>query len=1187
MRPTRRLLPIGLPPLIAAGLLFLLLMVGLQVVFAGDVNIYNQCANDDGEGGPTGTCNWTNGAIQPNNSTYTEGDAVVHRLHLDGLDPGTHTITVEWQTTKAGKHAFDYLTSWDWSEDWITLADFCSGISGCTGWTADYHLIPPDANIPGGIQPNDQYFTMYNGDITGVSGYTLLGPYTGDSNTSIQITFTVGAGESEVLVIWGSHIASQLDWGTGNSAVSISGAPYHMKLIEFDGASIGQRDNQMQAGAVIVPGSITIVKEADPQGLTEFPFSLTWPDQQTTTDFTLIDDGTSANTISFVDLTDFGTYSVTELVVPTGWTLDSVVCDDQSSQTPPTASIDLAEGQHVTCTFYDIRTTGKLEVVKDLVPDNDLGLFNLLIDGTVEAAMVGDGGTTGEKVVYTGIHTVGESAYTGTDLNDYKIDISCVDAQQNEVASTTGAGPLDVTVNNGDDIVCTITNTKLGTIIVEKVTNPGGDPATFTFAGDAAGTISDGGQIVVSNLASGTYASTETVPAGWDLTSIVCDDANSSGNTQTATATFNVEPGETVKCTFTDTKRGSIIVEKQTLPDGDPATFTFAGDAAGTISDGGQVVLSNLASGIYTSTETVPAGWDLTSIVCDDANSSGNTQTATATFNVEPAETVKCTFTDTKRGSIIVEKQTLPDGDPATFSFTGDVSDTLGDGDTASAQVDPGQYSSTESVPTGWDLTSILCDDANSSGNTQTGSATFNVEPGETVKCTFTDTKLGTIIVEKQTLPDGDPATFSFTGDVSDTLGDGDTASAQVDPGQYSSTESVPAGWDLTSIVCDDANSSGNTQTATATFNVEPGETVKCTFTNTKRGSIIVRKVTDPSPDLSYTLFGFTPGGGLGSIGFSLKDGDSQSFGLLLPGSGYSVAETTTPAGWNLTSASCDDGSPVNNIDVEPGETVTCTFVNTATPVCIEIEKTGDSCAHPGEEITYHFWVRNCSDFALKDVTVTDPLWDPDLVHTVGDLAVDEEYSFDKPFTVPSVFSGDRMPNTATVEGTDVLGRTVDDDDGHVVEILHPCIDVTKTHLPSKRAGGKFFWGDSITYLIQVTNCSADTPLNNVTVVDKWEFPHSGTRKSWSIGYLAPGANRGFSYVHTTSKADGDDIINKATATGDDDCEGTVTDADYDELPLGQPPGGNGFVPEWDSILLLASGFAPLAAYARMRLRKR
>ena len=96
----------------------------------GAVDIYDQCANDDGSGGATGTCSWTGGALNKNNSTYTEGDANVHRLYLDGLSPGNHVLVIEWQTTKGGKHAFDYLATWSYSEDWITQADFCTDITG-------------------------------------------------------------------------------------------------------------------------------------------------------------------------------------------------------------------------------------------------------------------------------------------------------------------------------------------------------------------------------------------------------------------------------------------------------------------------------------------------------------------------------------------------------------------------------------------------------------------------------------------------------------------------------------------------------------------------------------------------------------------------------------------------------------------------------------------------------------------------------------------------------------------------------------------------------------------------------------------------------------------------------------------------------------------------------------------------
>jgi hypothetical protein len=47
---------------------------------------------------------------------------------------------------------------------------------------------------------------------------------------------------------------------------------------------------------------------------------------------------------------------------------------------------------------------------------------------------------------------------------------------------------------------------------------------------------------------------------------------------------------------------------------------------------------------------------------------------------------------------------------------------------------------------------------------------------------------------------------------------------------------------------------------------------------------------------------------------------------MRLPGI-YAVSETA-PSGWQLVSATCDDGSPVSAIDLEAGEHVTCTFTN-------------------------------------------------------------------------------------------------------------------------------------------------------------------------------------------------------------------------------------------------------------------
>ena len=89
------------------------------------------------------------------------------------------------------------------------------------------------------------------------------------------------------------------------------------------------------------------------------------------------------------------------------------------------------------------------------------------------------------------------------------------------------------------------------------------------------------------------------------------------------------------------------------------------------------------------------------------------------------------------------------------------------------------------------------------------------------------------------------------------------------------------------------------------------------------KGRIIVDKVTVPAGD--PTAFQFTTSYLPGS--FSLTDtAPPNDSGLLSPAK-YGVSENT-PSGWTLTSATCSDGSPVSAIVLDPGETVTCRFVN-------------------------------------------------------------------------------------------------------------------------------------------------------------------------------------------------------------------------------------------------------------------
>jgi len=188
----------------------------------------------------------------------------------------------------------------------------------------------------------------------------------------------------------------------------------------------------------------------------------------------------------------------------------------------------------------------------------------------------------------------------------------------------------------------------------------------------------------------------------------------------------------------------------------------------------------------------------------------------------------------------------------------------------------------------------------------------------------------GNIVVQKVTDPSGAAQSFAFTLSGAATaslpknfnLTDGQSNSTQVFAGSgYAASEATVTGWDLTSATCDNGNDPSS-------ITVAVDQTVTCTFVNTERGNLIVKKVTDPSSDTT-TQFAFAAGGGLTPTSFNLTGGGSTTYPNLLPTSGYTLSETPA-TGWDLLSSVCDNGSSISNITILAGQTVTCTFTNRA-----------------------------------------------------------------------------------------------------------------------------------------------------------------------------------------------------------------------------------------------------------------
>ncbi len=170
-------------------------------------------------------------------------------------------------------------------------------------------------------------------------------------------------------------------------------------------------------------------------------------------------DGDCSNSMSV----PAGSYSVIETAAP-GYTTTYANCSQRT----------IANGGSATCTITNTRQTGSLEVVKQLSPSNDPGVFDLLIDGSVRAEDAGDGDSTGTLVLDTGSHTVREVAGSGTSLGDYSSSIQCFanGGEGSVITSAAGVGPLSVNVTQGADVLCVITNTRVS-VSIDKVSDQG------------------------------------------------------------------------------------------------------------------------------------------------------------------------------------------------------------------------------------------------------------------------------------------------------------------------------------------------------------------------------------------------------------------------------------------------------------------------------------------------------------------------------------------------------------------------------------------------------------------------------------------------------------------------------------------------------------------------------------------
>jgi hypothetical protein len=236
-------------------------------------------------------------------------------------------------------------------------------------------------------------------------------------------------------------------------------------------------------------------------------------------------------------------------------------------------------------------------------------------------------------------------------------------------------------------------------------------------------------------------------------------------------------------------------------------------------------------------------------------------------------------------------------------------------------------------------------------------------------------------------------------------------------------------------------------------------------------GTLVVKKVTDPSPDPTNTSFGFSLNGSNPPNtslpkSFSLLNGGSDST-QVFAGSNFSVAETV-PTNWVLTSATCDNksgtlsGSTLSGISVAANSTTTCTFNDKLNLGAIKIIKTSSKAAATPLAGAV---------FSIKDSGGTPITGSPVTTGADGTACVDHlpfgNYSVQETAAPPGYSIDNSTPQTVTVNANSTCG------DGHEATFKAtdtPLTDVSVTSTSEAPGGTKS----------TITCVDSSTPPNNI-----------------------------------------------------------------------------------------------------------
>jgi hypothetical protein len=566
----------------------------------------------------------------------------------------------------------------------------------------------------------------------------------------------------------------------------------------------------------------------------------------------------------------------------------------------------------------------------------------------------------------------------------------------------SGADSFTYTISDGNgatgtaSVSVTVTAPQVGTIEVVLDAQPddgqdfqfvvsgsGQQAGSFSLDDDADGTLPV--SQLVGPLPSGSnYAVvlSGTLPAGWLLTAIECDEAPVSTDLQAQEVVVGLDDGGAIRCTFT-VVTGFVEVVLDAQPnDGqdfpfvvsrggqEVGSFSLDDDAEGTLPP--SLPVGPLETGAdYTILVpgALPAGWSLTAIVCDEVPVSTNLPGQQVVVHLDPGDTIRCTFSVRREatGSLEVVLDTQPD-DPQDFLFNG--SPTIGafslddDGDPAlpvsrrfgALPARPTAYQIQLGVmPPGWRFDAIECTETPVAVNLTLRTVQIRLDDGDSVRCTFrVHRPLGSLEVVLDAQPD-DERDFVFSGfpTIGTFLLDDDADPALPASRAFGPLPARPDvygvrlyvlpsdTWRVDAIECTETPVAVNLAFGTVQVRLDDGDAVRCTFrVHRLAGSLEV--VLDAQPDDPQDfLFSVTRTTAPSFVPFVLDDDTdpARPASRLFPSLParpdlYTIQLAVVPAIWRLEAITCTEtpiavslAARTARIRLDDGDAVRCTFV--------------------------------------------------------------------------------------------------------------------------------------------------------------------------------------------------------------------------------------------------------------------